>query len=41
VRDTASRVAAILSAEADLREACVVTDFDVAEGEPSITVTLG
>jgi len=40
VRDSAERVAAIRSAEADLREAGVATDLDIAEGEPSIVVTL-
>ena len=40
VRDTAERIAALRTAEADLREAGVVTDFDLAEGPPSITVTL-
>jgi valyl-tRNA synthetase len=40
VRDTAARIAAMRSVEADLREAGVVTDLDLAEGEPSIEVTL-
>ncbi|HVE94196.1 MAG TPA: valine--tRNA ligase [Acidimicrobiales bacterium] len=40
VRDTAERVAAIRMAEADLREAGVVTDLEIAEGDPNITVTL-